>query len=638
MKKIFTIMAALLLVSTGAFAQKRWTNLVVNGSMEAELDPTWSSFWCHDWRENVEFDPATGQQYDTNSATETSPGQFQGFAEIVEDPTAPGNHCARVVIRTKAEADEKGNPTIDTSNNKPDWTEWDSQFFIYGNEAIEEGKLVRLTMRIRGEKDGSLQTQAHMTPGDYNHYQLFGDISYTTEWQTVQVEATVDANHTKSADGKEFRSVAFNLSTMQDGNTVYFDDIRLEVKDQEEAHELEGWFNFLRKGTLSDDKINGFTNFTGRDGATGQDTQARIVNDPVDGEPALNVTSIGFNAKNEVKTAITDEEGNPVLDEEGNPTYDISYQDIYIKENGDTLKVQNGGFGIDDWQTQFFVTIPHKFVTNQHYKVVFSARADKPAQIQSQIHRNPGDYLFYQMIGNFDLTEEWQTFEIEDNTISSDQNGGYTIAFNCNVLKEANNYYFRFDEFCANSADVKDEERVLASETIKLPVPAVDKDVNAEVDMTTAVETLSIDNLLAFANDNTMKVKKEEGYTEGLQATTGVFLDENGLYTEEENGIILTLDEDNTVGNKAVFNVANIGVEWAADKTADTKILFEEEGWCYLYNITFVSEEAYSQYLGVSSMSVDKKNSGVIYDLTGRKVAKAGKGLYIMDGKKFISK
>ena len=42
--------------------------------------------------------------------------------------------------------------------------------------------------------------------------------------------------------------------------------------------------------------------------------------------------------------------------------------------------------------------------------------------------------------------------------------------------------------------------------------------------------------------------------------------------------------------------------------------------------------------MGVSSTSVAKKNSGVIYDLTGRKVAKAGKGLYIMDGKKFISK
>ena len=88
-----------------------------------------------------------------------------------------------------------------------------------------------------------------------------------------------------------------------------------------------------------------------------------------------------------------------------------------------------------------------------------------------------------------------------------------------------------------------------------------------------------------------------------------------------------------------MFNIANIGVEWAADKTADTKILFEEEGWCYLYNITFVSEEVYNAgLLGVNSTSVAKKNSGIIYDLTGRKVAKAGKGLYIMDGKKFISK
>ena len=624
MKKIFTIMAALLLVSTGAFAQKRWTNLVVNGSMEGEQDPTWSSFWCHDWRRGVEFDPATGQQYDGG---DTEIGQFQGFAEIVEDPANPNNHCARVIIRTEEQADETGNKI------KPDGSSslasWDSQFFIYANEVIPSGKLVKMTLKVKGEKDGMFETQAHWAPGDYNHYQLFGNINYTTEWTTVEVEATVSTDHTQEANGKFFQSVAFNLSTMTDGNTVYFDDIRLEVKDQEEAHELEGWFNFLRKGTLSDDKIGDFTNFTGRDGADGRDLPARVVNDPLDGQPALNVTGVCYNATMEVKS--TDEEGNET----------ITVEQICIKENGDTIKNNNGSVinGIDDWATQFFVTIPHKFVTNQHYKVVFSARADKPAQIQSQIHRNPGDYLHYEMLGNFDLTEEWQTFEFEDNTISSSQNGGYTIAFNCNVKKdEVVNYYFRFDEFSANSADVKDDERVLASETIMLPVPAIEKDVDAEVDMTAAVETLSIDNLLAFANDLTMKVKKEEGYTEGLQSTTGVFLDENGLYTEEENGIILTLDEDKTEGNKAVFNIANIGVEWDANKTADTKILFEEEGWCYLYNITFVSEEAYNQAQGISSTSVDKKNSGVIYDLTGRKVAKAGKGLYIMDGKKFISK
>lgn len=636
MKKIFTLMALLLLVSSGAFAQKRWTNIIENGNMESPVDPEgFCSFWCHEFREGEE-------------------GQFAGFATIVEDPVIPGNHCARVIVRSEAQAEEAGNMITADGHQAG----WDSQFFIYSEQAIPVGKLVKLTMKVRADFDEangvpSCGTQAHNMPGTYHHWACAGNPSFPKEWTKWEAEFTVSADMVQNSDGeqvetgegdldfgklKEFHSIAFNLADYRKGYTVYFDDIKLEIKDQEEAHELEGWFNFLRKGTQSDDHIGNFTNFTGRDGATGQDIQARIVNDPVDGEPALTVTSIGFNAQNEVKTAITDEEGNPVLDEEGNPTYDISYQDIYIKENGDTLTVQNGGYGIDDWQTQFFVTIPHKFTTGQHYKVLFSARADKPAQIQSQIHRNPGDYLYYQMLGNFDLTEEWQTFEFEDNTISSDQNGGYTIAFNCNVLKEVNNYYFRFDEFCANSADVKDEERVLASETIKLPVPAVNKDVNAEVDMTAAVETLSIDNLLAFANDNTMKVKKEEGYTEGLQATTGVFLDENGLYTEEENGIILTLDEDNTVGNKAVFNVANIGVEWAADKTVDTKVLFEEEGWCYLYNITFVSEEAYNLAQGVSSTSIAKKDSGVIYDLTGRKVAKAGKGLYIMDGKKFISK
>ena len=169
MKKIFTIMAALLLVSTGAFAQKRWTNLVVNGSMEGEQDPTWSSFWCHDWRRGVEFDPATGQQYDGG---DTEIGQFQGFAEIVEDPANPANHCARVIIRSEEQADETGNKICPSGQTS--LASWDSQFFIYANEVIPSGKLVKMTLKVKGEKAGSFETQAHWTPGDYNHYQLFG--------------------------------------------------------------------------------------------------------------------------------------------------------------------------------------------------------------------------------------------------------------------------------------------------------------------------------------------------------------------------------------------------------------------------------------------------------------------------------
>lgn len=632
MKKVFTLFASLLLASSGALAQDKWTDLVVNGDMEGEQNPKWSSFWCHDWRRGItDIDPESGQKYDGDDAEN---GQFQGFAEIVEDPANPANHCAKVIIRSEAEADEAGNKI--KADGK--LASWDCQFFVYATETIPEGKEIRMTLKVKGEKAGSFETQAHWAPGDYNHYQLFGNVNYTTEWQTIEVNTTVTASQTQESAGKFFQSVAFNLSTMTDGNVVYFDDVKLEVRDPKGPEEFTYWFNFLRKGTLSDDKIGNYTNFTGRDGETGRDVKARVVNDPVDGEPALNVTSIGFNAKNEVKTEVKDDDGNPVLDENGNPTYDITYQDIYIKENGDTLTVQNGGYGIDDWQTQFFVTIPHKLTTGQKIKVVMSARAEKPATIQSQIHGMPGGYIHWQLLGDLNLTEEWQTFEFEDVEITSEMNGGSTIAFNCNVLKEVNNYYFRFDEFSINEGDVTDEDRIVGSENIFMPVAGKEENAYAKIDLTTAVEALGIDDLVAFANDNTMKIRTEEGYSGTLQATAGAFIDETGNYTEKEEGLILALEEDNIDGTTGTFTITNAGLDWAEGKSVFTKVIFVKNGWYYLFNITFVDQQAYEAALGVNSIAAARPAAGAIYDLTGRKVAKAAKGLYIKDGKKFFAK
>ena len=509
MKKLFTLIAGMLLVSSGVSAQVRWTNVITNGNMEGEQSTTWSSFWCHDWRQGVEFDEASGQSYaepSENAIVEDPPCMFMGFAEIIEDPAIPGNHCARVVIRTKEEADATGTATIDNANNKPEWVEWDSQFFVYATEPIPEGKEVRLTLKVRGEKAGSFQTQAHYAPGDYNHYQLFGDINYTTEWQTYELGPTeVSSSHTQSANGKEFQSVAFNLSTMQDGNTVYFDDVKLEIKDPEDPAEFEGWYNFLRNGTLSNDVMpqnNNYTTCTGRNGIDGIDRPATVVDDPVDGQPAMKVTTVIYDRTEEVPTL--DDEGNPVLDEEGNPTYtEVKYwtKKLY-DENGvarDTLMSNDHSSGvIQDWQTQFFVSIPHTLGQNQQYKVAFWARADIPTQIQSQVHANPGAYLWYQAIGNFDLTEEWQYFEYEG-AIDGNQKGTWTIAFNCNQGKEdaINNIYFRFDEFSINSAEVKETDRVLASESVigQLPEKGATDPTEMKIDMTKALETLGVSSV-----------------------------------------------------------------------------------------------------------------------------------------------
>ena len=391
----------MLLVSSGAFAQKMWENKVTNSNMEGEQSEDWSSFWCHEFR-----DPEVGAD------------QFQGFANIIEDPTTPGNHCAVVVARSEEVARAAEN--IVEANGA--LASWDCQFFVYSTEIIPEGKQVRMTLRVRAEHDGYFETQAHWSPGDYNHYLLFGNVNVTTEWQEITVEADVTADHTQSANGKAFQSVAFNLSTDVAGNIFYFDDVKLEVRDPEPLPDPQGYVSLIRNGLQSNDIITfasgqQCTPFTGRDGdyegdgfddsgnRINPDVPARIVNDPTDGQPALSMRSVA--------ATFTNEDG----------------QARYTWSNGVDVELTN-------WQSQFFVSGRHVFKKGEKMKFCIDARADVPTDIETQIHRAPGDYLWYSLFGNLSLTEEWQHFEFEI-TVDGNQNGGSTVAFNCNVLKDS---------------------------------------------------------------------------------------------------------------------------------------------------------------------------------------------------------
>ncbi len=613
MKRLFTLFAGLLLLGGSLSAQTKYTNLVANGNLEGD-DLT--NFWVQEWR---------------NAGDET---RTDGVPNVVEDPILAGNHCIAVRARS---TEEKGS----------DLDRYDTQFFITvpadalvytdaeGNTVYKQ---IRVTAKVRAEKAAHIGTQAHAMPGQYIGWETFGSYDVTTEWKVIEWEG-VTPSGTNGDSGEPVHTVTFDLADYKDGNIYYFDDIKLEARDPKAPEEFSGWFNFLRKGTLSVDKIGNFTNFTGRDGLTGRDEQARLVTD-ADGEPALTVASIAYNGY--VKNQLFDEEGNPQLDDEGNPKYEEG--PVYVKENGDTLKNQNGNAinGIDDWQTQFFVTIPHKLTTGQKYKVVMWARADKEATIQSQIHRMPGDYLFYQLLGDLNLTTEWQKFEFEgdDYTINDSQNGGQTIAFNCNVLKEENNYYFRFEEFAVNKGDVIKNDLILGQETLTLPVPENGKDVTVKLDMSEMMALLEVEDLTKYLNDNVMCVKMEdEDFSGGLQATTGAFLDANGNWIDDESGINICFPEDDIEGKEVGINIYNGAESFAAGKTLDTKICFESEtGWLYVYNIHFVDPAAYEDYTAISDVKVERKADKTLYDLTGRKVSKAGKGIYIMNGKKFLVK
>lgn len=617
MKKFFTLFVAVLL-SSGAFAQSDWKDLVVNGNMEGAADPLWSSFWCHDYREGVEFDPESGQQYDGG-------GQFQGFAEIVEDPADPSNHCARVIIRSDAEAIEAGN-RVEANGGL---ASWDCQFFIYATQTIPEGMEVKMTLKVKAEKAGHFETQAHYTPGDYNHYQLFGNLDYGTEWQEIERTVVVDANHTQNANGKYFQSVAFNLSTMTDGNVIYFDDVKLEVREPEPPHELSEWLNIVRNGVKSKDEMtfgNGtFTTFTGRDGVPGTDQPARIVTDPLGVEPVLAVSSVAATYYRENKN------------EEGEVT---STTPMYVIREGNLNPGVNVGDSVEltNWQSQFFVAHKHVFRTGQKIKFAIDARADHPTDIETQIHRGPGDYLHYQLFGNLSLTEEWQHFEFEQD-ITAEQNGGSTVAFNLNVYKDADNtYYFKNIEFSCNEADASEEERTLASELVVLPVAPSKDEADAthtSVSLKAARETLLMDDVVGLISDDNMKLQTADGTLseEFYTPEVGFYLKMDGSANGEAGDFIVEVAEDEENEDAAVFTVYNLKGYKLSDQVK-SRLAFDQKGWLYVMNLTLCNDD---EYLGISNAETAVKN-GAVYDLSGRKIVNPVKGIYIQNGKKFVVK
>ncbi len=100
----------------------------------------------------------------------------------------------------------------------------------------------------------------------------------------------------------------------------------------------------------------------------------------------------------------------------------------------------------NEWDSQFFIYTPnHVWKAGDKYSFSMKAKADKAATVNIQSHTTPGNYIYWSMLkGSYDITTDWQEYTFEG-TISGDQAGGdgiSTIAFNLNVLKEANNFYF----------------------------------------------------------------------------------------------------------------------------------------------------------------------------------------------------
>ena len=353
--------------------------------------------------------------------------------------------------------------------------------------------------------------------------------------------------------------------------------------------------------------------------------------------------------------ALKDSLGNDSLDADLNPVYNK-----YLIVDGDTIlsSVSSDNKAFNDWQTQFFVSVNHKFKASEKFRFKMAVRAERvdgqaleePISLDTQVHTTPGGYIHWSFVGSInDIDENWQELEFgydDENpqTIPAEGKGGQTIAFNCNKNKDVPvNIYFRFEELAFNEGNVTDNERVLASSDAIMYVGTNQDGMGAgQLDLTEAMKVLEIDNFDSYIDNNKMKVQVLDPETddvkyEDVDLTAGANINADGYWQESDaNAIILEIDEDNTGNGILAFNTTNNGVT-LDEKGIATKFAFEKDGWRYLFNVNIVDPDTYERYQGISEVNVAPK-ANVIFDLMGRQLTKAGKGLYIMNGKKVLVK
>lgn len=647
MKKLFTLLVGVLLAGN-AFGQTKWTT-IFDQNMENNFDDQAMEFFECVERHGIE----------------------RGPVRVVEDPADPSNHCIKVIVRSQAEAEEDGNMETEWNGN---FISWDTQFFIYFKEPIPAGKQIRFKADVKGEKDGTFQFQTHEYPQNYIYYQLFPNdenggnvLTYTTEW-AAKPYTKVDVVSNDASPSGNFQCIALNMTcSPYEGNVVYLDNVKVEIRDVPEQSGADSWINFMRKGVFSEDPID-FVNY----GSEEEPNMVKVSNfmiqvrDPETGGNVLQKAPVVETGDAQFPYAVKvptlnhysetvqiedlDDEGNVQYDEEGNVLMKDST--TYYWEDGSVI----GTSAPARYSSQFFVSTLHKMKANEPYKFVFWAKADKPASLATQAHTLPTKYKDYNTFGSesdFALTTEWQKFELgaaQNKNVPSGASGCQTITFDCYCLQEANNYYFVFEECSFSEANVTMADRTLGTpEDIGLAVNIDDDEKATTVDMAGMLEAFEIEDfsflnngkdgikLLALTQPEDPEEEPVETFSGVLPWTDGGFVNAQGYYIEDENGINIRLDDETIDGSKIdvkVWNNPDAGISFENGETIPTKLAISMGGWYYIYNITLSKDGIVD---GIKDIQKDQK-VGAIYDLMGRKVSKMNKGIYIVNGKKYIVK
>ncbi|MGX8696146.1 MAG: hypothetical protein ACSW8D_07175, partial [Prevotella sp.] len=261
---------------------------------------------------------------------------------------------------------------------------WDSQFWIVVNENLPEGTKLHVEFDYKADKAGSVGTQSHGAPGAYQHWAAIGNVEFDSEWKHFNADVNVEG---AMAD---MLSIAFNLNDIAEANTYYFDNFGVWIQ---KPAPINDWVNILTNSDMEDTDVSCF--FKTEQGVGG----------PM---PADITDGIGVDGSRAIAVQSADDPAN-------------------------------------NWDTQFFVRLPKSLPAGTKYKVEFDYKADKEGAFETQSHVEPGNYIYWDMIGTGTFTTEWQHY-VKQSTITADQSTDdkamQTVAFNLSLNKVATQFIF----------------------------------------------------------------------------------------------------------------------------------------------------------------------------------------------------
>lgn len=300
---------------------------------------------------------------------------------------------------------------------------WDWEIYYDLDNVLEIGKQYTLTLRIKGSNPGAFSFWPGMKDGSNTHYG-FPECTSGEGW----IDNTIVFTPTSSIDRLRF---CFGKL----GGDLYFDDVVLKA-DGSEA-------NLLVNSSFDEDDISHWTTVSwmglsygveelGESGSTVW-FESIITNGDAEGEDV----SCFY--------ATEDGKGGPYaapIGETGTGADGV----------GRAFIVKSADNPAEDHSTQFFVKANTVLKEGDICKLSFKYKADKAAGSDSQTHKKPGEYIFYDAGVSVNFTTQWQKFEKEF-TVTEQMvtNEGVqpfqTIAWNLAKFKEANTYYCDDIEF-----------------------------------------------------------------------------------------------------------------------------------------------------------------------------------------------